>query len=460
MTLFWALFSWAAMLPVLPIVYFTQKNDCKPKKNVIVGATMPYVSHTDPAVLSLLERYKKEMKRMCWIMLAATVPSLFFRSFGIFLTYMVTWVIVLSVVFMVPYIRCNTALRKLKEERGWRRTEDAPQAVTDLEAAAEEMRWLSPWWFLPPFIISLVPLFFDRMLWGLWVLDAVLVPLFYLCYRYLYRSRAEVVDEDSQRTIALTRIRRYNRGKFWLVMAWATGFFNIGLWLTLEHIWLCMAVILTYSLVVCVSAIGIEFRVRRLQEKLTADSGQGYYVDEDDRWIWGMFYYNPNDTRLMVNARVGINSTLNLARRSGQVIMGLSLALLLACPLVGVWMIGMEHAPVELEVTEAEIVGSHYGGHWSVALADIAEVEVIEKLPRLTRVAGTGMETACTGQFSSSEWGRVTLCINPQAGPWLLVKDSNGKLFLFGAGEEGTVEEIAASLTAAGAWTRGVRSIP
>ena len=73
----------------------------------------------------------------------------------------------------------------------------------------------------------------------------------------------------------------------------------MGLWLTLEHIWLFMAVILVYSLVVCISIIGIEFRVRRLQEKLTEGSGQEYYVDEDDRWIWGMLYYNPNDTRLI-----------------------------------------------------------------------------------------------------------------------------------------------------------------
>lgn len=460
MTLFWNIIMWGSMISLVPIMYFMLKNECKPKKNIIVGVTLPYEAQQDETVLALLERYKKEMKITCWASLAAVVPGLFISDIGIAMTALMLWIVAICVVFFIPYIRCNRSLRQLKEERGWRRTGEAPHAVTDLKAAAEEMRWISPWWFLPPVIISLIPLFFDRTTWWMWVIDAALVPVFYLCYRYLYRNRAEVVDEDSERTIALTRIRRYNWGKCWLFMAWQTGLFNVGLWLTLEHIWLCMEVILVYGFAACVAVIGIEFRVRRLQEKLTADSGQGYYVDDDEHWIWGILYYNPNDTRLMVNARIGINSTFNMARRSGQVIMGLVLAVLLACPLVGVWMIGMEHAPVELEVTETELVGSHYGGHWSVALADIAEAEVIEDLPRLTRVAGTGMETACTGQFSSSEWGRVTLCINPQAGPWLLVKDFNGKLFLFGASEEGAVEKIAASLTAAGALTQGVRSIP
>ena len=447
MTLFWKLVMWAGIIWLLPLLNAYFKSECKPKKNIIAGVTLPYSAQDDAAVLALLAQYKKDLKLTCWIMLAAAVPSLLLQGFGAFMTYWLTWTIFMCLSFYVPYIRCNKALRKLKEDRGWRRAEEAPQVVTDLKAAAEEMRWLSPWWFLPPFVISLVPLFFERTVWWLWGLDAVIVPVSYLCYRYLYRNRAEVVDEDSERTLALTRIRRYNWGKCWLIVAWATGFFNVGMWLTLENIWLCMAVILVYGLVVCVSVIGIEFRVRRLQEKLTADSGQGYYVDEDDRWIWGMIYYNPNDARLTINNRTGVGTTINLARRSGQILMGLGLALLLACPLVGVWEMGMEQAPVELEVTETEIIGSHYGGEWSVALEDIGSVEVLKERPPLRRVAGTGMESALTGQFNADGWGRVTVCIDPRTGPWLLVTAEDGKLFLFGASEEGAVEEIAAKLT-------------
>ena len=447
MTLFWKLVMWAGIIWLLPLLNAYFKSECKPKKNIIAGVTLPYSAQDDAAVLALLAQYKKDLKLTCWIMLAAAVPSLLLQGYGAFMTYWLTWTILMCLSFYVPYIRCNKALRKLKEDRGWRRAEEAPQVVTDLKAAAEEMRWFSPWWFLPPFVISLVPLFFERTVWWLWGLDAVIVPVSYLCYRYLYRNRAEVVDEDSERTLALTRIRRYNWGKCWLIVAWATGFFNVGMWLTLENIWLCMAVILVYGLVVCVSVIGIEFRVRRLQEKLTADSGQGYYVDEDDRWIWGMIYYNPNDARLTINNRTGVGTTINLARRSGQILMGLGLALLLACPLVGVWEMGMEQAPVELEVTETEIIGSHYGGEWSVALEDIGSVEVLKERPPLRRVAGTGMESALTGQFNADGWGRVTVCIDPRTGPWLLVTAEDGKLFLFGASEEGAVEEIAAKLT-------------
>ena len=447
MTLGWRLFMWAAALPVLPIMYFVQKNECKPKKNIIVGVTLPYEAQGDGEVLALLERYKREMKLICWIMLAAGLPSLFLRSFGAFLTVWMLWVEAICVIFFIPYVRCNKALRRLKEARCWRQREEVPQVVTDLQAAAEEIRWLSPWWFLPPFLIALIPLFFEPDVWWAWTVCAVMVPVFYLCYRWLYRNRAEVVDADSQRTMALTRIRRYNWGKFWLVMAWATGIFNALLWLTLNHVWLCMGVCLLYGLITVAEAVSIELRVRRLQEKLTADSGRGYYVDDDDRWLWGAFYYNPDDCRVIVNARTGINATFNLAKRPGQIIALFLAAMMLALPLVGVWEMRMERAPVELEVTETELVGSYFGGEWSVTLEDIAEIQVLPERPKLRRVAGTGMENALTGQFSAEDWGRGTGCIDPRTGPWLLVTAEDGTLYLFGASEEGAAAEIAEAIT-------------
>ena len=74
------------------------------------------------------------------------------------------------------------------------------------------------------------------------------------------------------------------------------------------------------------AAVALELRLRQLQEKLTAQSGRGWYPDDDDKWIWGLFYYNPSDSRLIVNARIGVNTTVNLAKRSGKLLMAAVLA--------------------------------------------------------------------------------------------------------------------------------------
>ena len=220
------------------------------------------------------------------------------------------------------------------------------------------------------------------------------------------------------------------------------------MWLTLDRVWLFMAVVLAYSLVVTLAVLGIEFRVRRLQERLTAGSGRDFRVDEDDRWIWGMFYYNPNDSHLMLNARVGVNATFNFARRPAQVLTALFLALLLACPLIGVWIMHMETAPVELTVTETALAGSHAGSRWAVDLADIESAEVLEDLPPIRRSVGTAMSAACTGTWRCDEWGTFTCCIDPRTGPWLLLRTVDGEVFLFGGGDSGAVGTAATLLGA------------
>lgn len=443
MTLGWSILLWAGIIWLVPLMYFLEKNECKPKKNIVVGVTLPYEGVDDPAVVAALDKFRRELKLVCWGALAVVIPCLFLPSFGVAMTAWLCWIVAVCFAFLVPYARCNRALRLVKAERGWRRP-DGPQAVADLRAAAAELRWLSPWWFLPPFLLSLIPLALERELWWLWALNAALIPVFYGCYRFLYRNRAEVVDGDSGRTLALTRIRRYNWGKCWLILAWATGLFNLGLWLTLGYTWILMAVTLAYGLVVCGAVIRIELRVRRLQE--TLGNSPGGCVDEDDRWIWGLLYYNPSDRRMLVNARVGINATVNLARRPAQVLFGLALALLLACPLFGVWLIRLERAPVELAVTETGLTASHFSSEWSLSRAEIQSAELLDELPPLSRVAGTGLDSALTGTFRSEPWGRFTCCIDPRTGPWLLVTARDGTIYLFGASEPGGTEAVWAAL--------------
>ena len=452
MSWFWTnLIFWGSLIWLPWLEYAMLRNEAKPKKNIVVGVTLPYAAQADPAVKGLLENYKRELKHITWLTMLPVLPCLFVPRFGVGLTLLLTWTVAVCFVPNIPYIRCNRALARLKEERGWSRRTSL-QAVADLKAAAVETRWISPLWFLPPFLLSLIPLCFERTLWWLWLMDAALVVLFYVCYRFLYRNRSEMADGDTDRTIALTRIRRYNWGKAWLVCAWAAGVFNAALWLTLDHIWLCLAVTLIYGLVVCLALVGVEFRVRRLQEKLTAGSGRDFYVDEDEYWIWGMFYYNPNDSHLLVNARVGINTTINLAKRSGQVITALILAVLLACPLAGIWtevhLTEMERAPVELIVTETEIVASHNGSEYVVAFQNVESAELLTELPTLRRVAGTAMESAYTGSWKNDEWGRFTCCIDPRVGPWLLIETKDGGRCLFGGSTAGAAESAMEALLA------------
>ena len=282
---------------------------------------------------------------------------------------------------------------------------------------------------------------------AVWLFNAVTVLVFYAVYRWTYRNRAETVDDNPDLTAALTRLRRYQWGRCWLGLAWLSGLFYLLLWLLLDTTWPLLAVIGGYTVGVVLLAVGTEFRVRRLQETLTADSGRGFYVDEDDRWIWGIFYYNPNDSRLMINARTGMNTTFNLARRSGQVIMGLTAAVMLCLPLIGVWLMLEENRPVELTLTETEVVASHSGTRYEIPLEEVASAQVLEELPAMNRVMGTGMETVLKGRFRAPELGTLTVCVDPGMGPWLHLTLTDGTEYVLGVSQGSAVRMVWVTLS-------------
>ena len=443
MNLFWRLFLWTVGLPMVPIMYALQRNEAKPKKNLLVGVTLPGGAGEDAEVKAVLNRYFKDLKQTALLCGCAVLPFLFLRSFAWTMLAWMSWMVAAPLAFQIPFVRCNRALSRLKERRGWEKAEKAAVAA-ELSAAAEEFRRPSALWFLPPFLLSLIPFYFDRELLWVWTLDAAMIPLFWLCCRFLYRNRSEITGEDSEQNRTLTRIRRYQWGRCWLVLAWETGAFNLLFWLTLDRVWLLMGVILTYSGAVVGTVMGAELRVRRMQERFSAGPGAAPPPDDDSHWLWGMFYDNPNDSRLLMNARTGVGTTVNLARPAGRLLLGLAVLLLLCCPLSGVYLIRMEAAEVRLSMTEEALKAEFFTTRYEIPTNEVESAELLDTLPALRRVMGTSLENAWTGTWSARELGRLSCCLDPRSGPWLLVRKTDGRLLLLGGGAE--TAEIAAAL--------------
>ena len=199
--------------------------------------------------------------------------------------------------------------------------------------------------------------------------------------------------------------------------------------------------VLTVGVVAAMAAM--ELGLRRRQEELTADSGQGFYVDEDDKWLWGMLYYDPNDRKLVVNNRVGNNTTVNLARPAGKVLMGAVALLMAALPLLGLWLVEEERTPVCLTLTQTQLVAEHRGVVYAVERADIAGVELLAQRPEgMRRNVGTAMDTVLKGDWSAAAYKRMSVCLDPRQGPWLLITTQSGECYLLGDSAPGVAEDI------------------
>lgn len=209
----WLSLCW---LPIL--MYFLLRNETKFKKNIVVEVTLPFEARTDTNVMRLLERFKQQILWINLVLFLVTIPFLFIDKISLLLTAWMTWLLFVVLLPMVPYVRTNMALKRMKLERGWKKTRKPIQYV-DL-AALPPAKWISHWVFILAIVISFMPLLWDREMIFLYLVFGFSTIFFWLGYRYLYRNKSEMVDQNVNLTRVLTLVRRYNWGIVWLVSAY------------------------------------------------------------------------------------------------------------------------------------------------------------------------------------------------------------------------------------------------
>jgi hypothetical protein len=428
-----------AWLPIL--MFFYLRNETKFKKNIVVEVTLPYEARTDRDVKFILQRFKRTNLWINLFMFLVTIPFLFIKNTSLTLTAWMTWLLFALIVPVIPYVRTNVALKRLKVERGWKR-DDNERRYVDLSAFPSP-KWTSPWVFIPAIILTFSPILWDLGLWPLYLTLGLSTVLFYFSYRYLYRDKSEMVDRNITLTRVLTQVRRHNWGTVWLVSAYSFAALSLIFALVKYRPIVQIITISIVTLVVIVLILRVEFKVRGVQEKLTAESGKDWYVDDDDYWPGGIFYYNPNDNRLLINTRVGINSTINLAKTSGKMIAVLIALILLLMPLTGLFVNLWEKQPLSLELTENTLI-AHRGSKKEILnLSEISKIQLLDELPEhMTRNWGTASDQLMSGRYTASGLGSIQLSLDPKAAPFLLIELNDGSRYLFGSRQPGEAEAI------------------
>ena len=309
--------------PVLPLISLLMANEAKVKKNIILGVTLPYTGQHDARVQEIARRFKRAQWLWCGAGSAIFAAVMFLGgNEGV----LILALVLLPAAVLLPYVffaRANKKLRAMKSAEGWR-TPYAGSVVVDMKAAAGDPGGrLKRALFIPPVAVSLVPAVYGLIASGAERTDALLfsLPMALVCllcwalYPLIFRQRADVVDTDSDLNAALTRVRRYNWGKMLLGTEYLTAAFGVAFWLLRnDGLWTTLLTI-AYMFALIAFCLSTEFAVRRAQERLTAAHRSDEYVDEDDLWLWGLFYNNPNDRHIFINDRTGSGMGVNVGRQ-------------------------------------------------------------------------------------------------------------------------------------------------
>lgn len=437
----WKVILWASMswLPIL--MYITHRNETRFKKNMVVEVTLPYQARTDQAVLDILDRFKRQILWLNLALFLITIPLLWINKMSLVMGLFMTWILLAIALPMIPYVRTNLALKRLKQERGWKRGHEEVRYVN--LSSLPPTNWISPWAFIPGIIITFLPMIWDREMYPLYLISGITAIFFWFGYRYLYRNKSEMVDQNIELTRVLTQVRRHNWGKVWLISVYCFAAMSLIFYIFKYQPMIQLIATLLLSFIMTVVAIRVEFRTRRVQETLTAESGKNWYVDEDDYWLGGVVYYNPNDSRLLINSRVGVNTTFNLAKTSGKVLAGLVVLLLLAMPFTGVFLSALEQQPITLELTEESLIALRGRNQILIERSAISQIELLSELPdKMIRIGGNALDHQLSGKFSAPDIGSMRLSLDPTMPPYLLVTLEDGTKYLIGSREQGQSETI------------------
>jgi hypothetical protein len=132
----------------------------------------------------------------------------------------------------------------------------------------------------------------------------------------------------------------------------------------------------------------------------------------------------------MINERVGMGMNMNMAHPAGKAMAVFAVLVLLSLPVLGIWLMADELAPMGTEIADNVLIHRNY----RIPLDEIESVDVLETLPRASRTWGTGLPNLLKGSFVVDGYGSCTLCLNPTARPFLVL-DTTGPTYILG-GEE------------------------
>ena len=229
------------MFPCLILVAALLTNEAKPKKNIILGVTLPLLAQSDPRVGDIVRRFKRNVW-LCTGAMALIFAALAFLGTGQFMMWSLALLIVAVFTPYAFYARANRKLAALKKAEGWH-VPYSGGVVVDLRAAAAPMKALRRRAFLPPIFIAAVPLILallsddEGVRWGGVIMFGVTAFVGLVCmlmYPLILRQRGDVASPDSDVNAALTSVRRYNYGKMLLATSYLTAVFMLAYWLLQE----------------------------------------------------------------------------------------------------------------------------------------------------------------------------------------------------------------------------------
>jgi hypothetical protein len=153
--------------------------------------------------------------------------------------------------------------------------------------------------------------------------------------------------------------------------------------------------------------------------------------DDDEYWIGGLIYYNPTDTRAMVEKRAGIGATVNYGHPLGKVSAVFMVLMLAATALLLIWLGMLDVVPVSLRLEDDKLICRQLRDEYVIALDDIVSAELDDELSehKIYRTFGVGMGNLLKGDFTVDGKSGCKFFMNPAGKAYIRIETADGECY-------------------------------
>ena len=378
------------------------------------------------------------------------------------ITIWVVFIIMDLVLITVPFMRSNREMKSLKREIGIKSEQGT--TYTDLKAAGS-VSALNITALIIPDLITLLA-FITALLYDLGVItlpgliqdteQAGSFALTSMTATFLFiglmlipiaimmdRTRNEVISSDSDMNHNYNRAKKKVFADMFVFMSWANAIVAVLYAVLLFFIRSDVVLIIQMMVYVILIVAGLAMLVRK---SLAVDrhyrKETTIAVDDDDHWILGSFYYNPDDRRLNVTKRMGIGGTINIGHPAGKVIMIVTALFLIIAIVFVISISAFAKSGMKVSVGSDTLVCNQVIDYYKIPLADISEAEICEMNTgfHLTRQVGIGMPPVFIGTFIVNGENNCNIFLNMGSDSCIRFKSGGITYYISGNSSSETAE--------------------
>ncbi|MBL1228863.1 hypothetical protein IW492_06400 [Enterococcus sp. BWB1-3] len=425
-----------------------------PHKNIILETTLPKDKLNEPQVLNVRQEYKKRL------LLIAAAFSIFDLLILLTTYDSITLLFFMLSLFMMLGVNYYTEIlyiRKMthvKITNGWI-LPTKPLLVDTKLIQNKNRKLLSYYWYLPGILISLGGTIYSftnyqqalgTAIFG--VISLLMAGLFIFLHYLVSRLPVKPLTNDEIINQQVNDAMRH----YWSLLLVSSAFifsplsFIPILSITLSY---QSGMILTIAYFILLTIyVGfifyLLFKLRRTQDQLIMQAKDYRYGDEDQYWRYGI-YINPEDPRIFVPDRLGMNISTNLGRPAGKISMIVLLIVAVAAVALSsipLMISDFSSNPFRMTVTTDDIsLSAPFSKTREIPLDIITSVQLIDKLPaNRIRMFGSATDHYLTGEFRIGDESAYLLVYNNEV-PILEIKTENYTYYYTNKDAEKTKKE-------------------